>query len=57
VACNLVAFGCKLSKELGFDGVLPFDSKTALIAHYEKLLERLEYVNVEWLFFKKEQRF
>ena len=38
VACNLVAFGCKLSKEFGFDGVLSFDSKTALIAHYEKTL-------------------
>ena len=38
VACNLVAFGCKLSDEFGFDGVVSFDSKTALVAHYEKTL-------------------
>ena len=38
VACNLVAYGCKLSKEYGFDGVLAFDSKTNLIPHYEKIL-------------------
>ena len=38
VACNLVAYGCKLSKEYGFDGVLAFDSKTNLIPHYEKTL-------------------
>jgi len=38
VACNLVAYACKLSMEYGFDGVVSFDSKTALIAHYEKTL-------------------
>ena len=38
VACNLVAYGCKLSKECGFDGVLAFDSKTNLISHYENTL-------------------
>jgi hypothetical protein len=38
VPCNLVAYGCKLSKEHGFDGVVAFDSKTALISHYEKTL-------------------
>jgi hypothetical protein len=26
--CNLVAYGCKLSKEYGFDGVVAFDAKT-----------------------------
>lgn len=38
VPLNLVAYGCKLSKEYGFDGVLAFDSKTALFEHYEKTL-------------------
>jgi len=37
VACNLVAYGCKLSKECDFDGVLAFDSKTNLISHYENI--------------------
>jgi hypothetical protein len=38
VCGNLTAFGCKLSKELGFNGVIAFDPKTALIPHYEKTL-------------------
>ena len=38
VVFNLVAYACKLSKEYGFDGVLSFDAKTALIPHYEKTL-------------------
>jgi hypothetical protein len=35
---NLVAFGCKLSIELGFDGFLSFRSKTQLIDHYIQTL-------------------
>ena len=38
VAGNLTAYGCKVSKEYGFNGVVSFDSKTALIPHYEKTL-------------------
>jgi hypothetical protein len=38
VCGNLTAFGCKISMEYGFDGVVAFDSKTALIHHYEKTL-------------------
>jgi hypothetical protein len=38
VSSNLTAYGCKLSKEYGFGGVIAFISKTALIPHYEKLL-------------------
>jgi len=38
VAGNLTAYGCKLSKESGFNGVIAFDPKTALIPHYEKTL-------------------
>jgi hypothetical protein len=35
---NLVAFVCKRSFELGFDGVVSFTSKTVLIDHYIKTL-------------------
>ena len=35
---NLVAFICKRSFELGFDGVVAFTSKTVLIGHYAKTL-------------------
>jgi hypothetical protein len=38
VCGNLTAFGCKLSMEYGFGGVVAFISKTALIPHYEKTL-------------------
>ena len=38
VAGNLVAFGCKLSFEYGFEGCIAFDSKTTLINHYELTL-------------------
>jgi hypothetical protein len=38
VCGNLTAFGCKMSKDYGFDGVIAFDAKTALIPHYEKTL-------------------
>jgi len=38
VAGNLVAHVCKTSMQCGFDGVISFRSKTALIEHYEKTL-------------------
>ena len=38
VCGNLTAFGCKMSKDYGFDGVIVFEPKTALIPHYEKTL-------------------
>jgi hypothetical protein len=38
VCGKLTAYGCKLSKEYGFDGVIAFDPKTALIPHYQKTL-------------------
>jgi len=38
VAGNLVAYGCKLSFESGFEGYIAFESKTKLIGHYEKTL-------------------
>jgi len=38
VCANLVAYGCKLSVEFGFEGFLSFDAKTNLIEHYKKSL-------------------
>jgi len=38
VAGNLTAYGCKLSKDYGFGGVIAFISKTDLIPHYENTL-------------------
>ena len=38
VAGNLVAFACKRSFELGFDGFVAFTAKTVLIDHYIKTL-------------------
>ena len=38
VAANLVAFGCKLSFERGFEGYIAFESKTKLIEYYTNTL-------------------
>jgi len=38
VCGNLTAYGCKISKEHGFDGEVVFVPKTALIEHYQKTL-------------------
>jgi hypothetical protein len=38
VAGNLIAYGCKLSMEYGYGGVVVFEPKTALIPHYENTL-------------------
>ena len=38
VSGNLIAYGCKMSMEAGFNGVVAFDSKTALIEHYQNEL-------------------
>jgi hypothetical protein len=38
VAGNLFAFACKVSFEKGYGGNVVFESKTALIHHYEKTL-------------------
>lgn len=35
---NLVAFACKLSFDKGYQGIISFESKTKLIAHYERTL-------------------
>ena len=38
VAGNLVAFGCKMSFESKYDGIVSFIAKTQLIAHYGQTL-------------------
>lgn len=39
---NLVAFACRRSFELGHEGFVSFESKTALKAHYRKVLGAAE---------------
>ena len=39
VAGNLVAFACRMSFEMGFDGFVAFTAKTDLIDHYTESLE------------------
>ena len=38
VAGNLVAFACKMSFELKYDGIVSFVAKTQLIDHYKTTL-------------------
>lgn len=38
VAGNLVAYGCKLAFEKGFEGSMAFIAKTRLIPHYQEKL-------------------
>jgi hypothetical protein len=35
---NLVSYACKVSFDKGYEGFVAFDSKTALIEHYQKTL-------------------
>ncbi|MFI5263008.1 MAG: hypothetical protein ACHQM6_00675 [Candidatus Kapaibacterium sp.] len=41
---NLVAFACKTSFEIGYDGFVVFDAKTRLIKHYENSLGAKRFV-------------
>ena len=68
VAGNLVAFACKKSLELGYEGVVSFVSKTKLLSHYEKTLgarqfrgnlmfiETVEALNLIKRYFKDENK-
>jgi hypothetical protein len=38
VAGNLIAFGCKMSFELKYDGIVSFIAKSKLIEHYQQTL-------------------
>jgi hypothetical protein len=44
VAANLVAFACMKSVELGYNGLVVFESKTRLMEHYEKTLKAQRFV-------------
>jgi len=56
VAANLVAYVCKLSMEHGFGGVISFDSKTALISHYEKTLGAVRVSGSGMVIFEKDAK-
>lgn len=40
---NLVAFACKISVDLGYEGFLAFDAKSALIKHYQNSLNATHF--------------
>ena len=40
---NLVAFGCKVSVDKGYQGFLAFDSKTSLIQQYKETLHATHF--------------
>lgn len=42
---NLVAYACKVSFQLGFDGFVSFTAKSALIKHYEQTLGAQHFKN------------
>jgi len=54
VAGNLIAFGCKLSWDSGYEGFLSFISKTRLIEHYEKSLGAVHVGGRKMVIFPKE---
>ena len=50
VAGNLVAFGCKVSFEKGYEGVVSFIAKSQLIDHYSKTLGAKQFANGNRMF-------
>jgi hypothetical protein len=40
---NLIAYACKVSVRMGYQGFHPFDAKTALIKHYEESLHATHF--------------
>lgn len=40
---NLVAFACKVSVDMGYEGFLAFDAKSVLIKHYEQTLHATHF--------------
>ena len=43
VPANLVAYACKVSVEMGYEGFLAFDAKSALIKHYQESLNATHF--------------
>ena len=56
VAGNLVAYVCKISTEYGYEGVVVFEPKTALIPHYEKTLGAVIIGNRRMAIFEEEAK-
>jgi len=42
---NLVAFACKLSFQIGFEGFVAFTAKSKLVKHYEESLGAIHFKN------------
>jgi hypothetical protein len=40
---NLVAFACKVSFDMGYQGFVAFDAKSALIKHYKETLHAIHF--------------
>ena len=51
---NLVAYACKVSKDIGYGGFVAFDSKTALIQHYEKVLGATHFGGIRMVIAERE---
>jgi len=47
VAANLVAYVCKTSFDLGFDGIIAFNAKTNLVEHYKLSLGAVSLLTKE----------
>jgi len=58
VPANMVAFACKKSFELGYDGFAAFNAKTKLVGHYTKTLgAQLVMGNNRMVIFPMQARF
>jgi hypothetical protein len=58
VPANMVAFACKKSFELGYDGFAAFNAKTRLVEHYRKTLgAQLVMGNNRMVIFPMQARF
>lgn len=58
VPANLVAFACKMSFDLGYDGFAAFNAKTKLVEHYTKTLgAQLVMGNSRMVIFPMQARF
>jgi len=56
VAGNLVAYVCKMSVDYGYEGIVVFEPKTALIPHYEQTLGAVLISNRRMAIFEEEAK-
>ncbi|MDP2887955.1 MAG: hypothetical protein Q8P34_03190 [Bacteroidota bacterium] len=57
VAGNLVAFGCKVSFEKGYGGVVSFIAKTKLIEHYRLTIGAKQFGESNRMFIDTKEAF